>query len=167
MNVRAIIGFVLIGIGIVIVGYNIALIGYAVGDIKIHNSNQIYQFLILFGIMLGIPFVLCIVPGYYLVKSADIQFYRKVKFGKKSETWIQMGMICKEQGKYGDGLYSFDYALDNMVLDYEDRIKILLEKADMYHLMGDNEAVAQSCKKVLELDQNNQTAREFLERLMT
>ena len=73
MKPTAIFGVVLLIIGIAI----IAFIAYAVIGILfqmdrdyIRNSfNSSYS--ILFGIVFGIPVVVCILPGYHLVKSAN------------------------------------------------------------------------------------------------
>jgi uncharacterized membrane protein (Fun14 family) len=70
----AIVGVVLLIIGIVI----IAFIAYGVIGIISHDFDRDQignlfnsSYMILFGIIFGIPFVVCILPGYYLVKSAN------------------------------------------------------------------------------------------------
>jgi len=73
MKPTAIIGIVLVLVGIVIIGFiAIAMIGIASHDFdQIRDVFSNSSFLFVFGIILGIPVVICLLPGYYLVKSAN------------------------------------------------------------------------------------------------
>ncbi|NVM46850.1 MAG: hypothetical protein HWN79_18235 [Candidatus Lokiarchaeota archaeon] len=72
MRPRAIIGVMLIIIGIVI----ISIVAIGLFGVMAHDADNISDVLntiesnsILFGVIFGIPIVVCFIPGYYLAKS--------------------------------------------------------------------------------------------------
>jgi len=72
MKPSAIIGSVLVIIGIIIIGF-IAIVMFGIFSHDFDNIRDIFteSNMIVFGIIFGIPFGICLLPGYYLLKSAN------------------------------------------------------------------------------------------------
>jgi len=72
MKVAAIIGVLFVVTGIIIIG----VIAVAMFGVMSHDADDISDVftgsnLIVVGIMVGIPFGACLLPGYFLLKSAN------------------------------------------------------------------------------------------------
>ena len=150
---------ILIGIGLVsYIAYGIFGMAYAMMDFD--DTESLIR-LVFFICLFSFIFIALIMLEYFLLKSADIPIFGiggKLNVGKKPNVWIQTGIIVKNQGKYNDALYSFNFALRKTQLKH-----ILLEIAEVYQLIGNTDDAVRYLKKVIELDSSNQKAKKLLD----
>jgi tetratricopeptide (TPR) repeat protein len=169
MNIKTIIGSILIiiGVGLILfVGFMIfALFSVFprpdIGDLDIRDIFS--DRLLIFVTPPALVSLICIASGFYLVKSGRT---REKENSSNVKSWIQSGITFKNQGMYKEALKSFNLALNTKVLRFMQRIKLLLEKAEICRLMGNVEEAIQCCKKVLKLNSSDQEAKQLLEELV-